>query len=150
LTELRGSVVHAEDCNWELTDLFLKEVLIMSPERIQRIREFADALAAFIEKRNDAPFFRKITFARYPSILRGELVKAQRREFLQAKDLLFSLDEYVEVFEAEDNTGAANWSLVRDLICIRLVEQLHKSGWLTNLKEEVAAGDEEQATGTRG
>jgi CRISPR-associated protein Cst1 len=86
------------------------------------------------------------------SILRGELVKAQRREFLQAKDLLFSLDEYVEVFEAEDNTGAANWSLVRDLICIRLVEQLHKSGWLTpeNLKEEVAAGDEEQATGTRG
>jgi hypothetical protein len=56
------------------------------------------------------------------------------------------------VFEAEDNAGAANWSLVRDLICIRLVEQLHKSGWLTpeNLKEEVAAGDEEQATGTRG
>ena len=152
LSELRGAVAHAEDCNWELTDLFLKEVLIMSPERIQRIREFADALAAFIEKRNDAPFFQKITFARYPWILRGELVKAQRREFLQAKDLLFALDDYVEVFEAEDNSGAANWSLVRDLICIRLVEQLHKTGWLTpeKLKEDVAAVEEEQATGTRG
>jgi CRISPR-associated protein Cst1 len=152
LSELRGAIAHAEDCNWELTDLFLKEVLIMSPERIQRIREFADALAAFIEKRNDAPFFQKITFARYPWILRGELVKAQRKQFLQAKDLLFALDDYVEVFEAEDNSGAANWSLVRDLICIRLVEQLHKSGWLTpeKLKEEVAAVEEEQATGTRG
>jgi len=124
----------------------------MSPDRIQRIREFADALAAYIEKRNDAPFFQKITFARYPWILRGELVKAQRKEFLQAKDLLFALDGYVEVFEAEDNSGAANWSLVRDLICIRLVEQLHKTGWLTpeKLQEEVAAVEEEQATGTRG
>ena len=124
----------------------------MSPDRIQRIREFADALAAYIERRNDAPFFQKITFARYPGILRGELVKAQRREFLQAKDLLFALDDYVEVFEAEDNSGAANWSLVRDLICIRLVEQLHKSGWLTpeKLKEEVATVEDEQAAETRG
>ena len=79
-------------------------------------------------------------------------MKAQRKEFLQAKDLLFALDGYVEVFEAEDNSGAANWSLVRDLICIRLVEQLHKTGWLTpeKLQEEVAAVEEEQATGTRG
>jgi len=152
LSELRGSIAHAEDCDWKLVDLFLQEVLIMSPDRIQRIREFADALAAYIEKRNDAPFFQKITFARYPWILRGELVKAQRKEFLQAKDLLFALDDYVEVFEAEDNSGAANWSLVRDLICIRLVEQLHKTGWLTpeKLQEEVAAVEEEQATGTRG
>ena len=152
LSELRGSIEHADECNWGLTDLFLQEVLIMSPDRIQRIREFADALAAYIEKRNDAPFFQKITFARYPGILRGELVKAQRKEFLQAKDLLFALDDYVEVFEAEDNSGAANWSLVRDLICIRLVEQLHKSGWLTpeKMKEEVATVEEEQAAETRG
>ena len=122
----------------------------MSPDRIQRIREFADALAAYIEKRNDAPFFQKITFARYPWILRGELVKAQRKEFLQAKDLLFALDDYVEVFEAEDNSGAANWSLVRDLICIRLIEILHKNGWLTaeKLKAEEAEEDEKQAVGT--
>ena len=65
--------------------------------------------------------------------------------------MLFALDDYVEVFEAEDNSGAANWSLVRDLICIRLVEQLHKSGWLTpeKLKEEVAAVEEEQAAERR-
>ncbi|MGA2186096.1 MAG: hypothetical protein ABSH47_24030 [Bryobacteraceae bacterium] len=152
LSELRGSIAHAEDCDWKLANLFMQEVLIMSPDRIQRIREFADALAAYIEKRNDAPFFRKITFARYPGILRGELVKAQRKEFLQAKDLLFALDDYVEVFEAEDNSGAANWSLVRDLICIRLVEQLQKTGWLTpeKLQEEVASVEEEQATEARG
>ena len=124
----------------------------MSPERIERIRNFGDALAAFIKARNDAPFFRSILYARYPSDLRGELVKAQRKQFLQSNDLLFSLDEYVEVFEAEDNAGTASWSLIRDLICIRLVEQLHKSGWLTpeKLGDENGAEEEQQAAEARG
>ena len=69
--KLRGASGTRKNASWDLTDLFLQEVLIMSPDRIQRIREFADALAAYIEKRNDAPFFQRITFARYPGILRG-------------------------------------------------------------------------------
>jgi CRISPR-associated protein Cst1 len=142
LSEAQGKVERFEDCNWELTDLFLKEVLGMSPDRISRIREFADLLATYIQKRNDATFFRRITYARYTWILRGELVKAQRNEFLKGRDLLFSLDTYLSVFEGEDGAGVADWSLVRDLICIRLVEQLHKAGWLT--ADKLVEASEEQ------
>jgi len=149
LSELRGNIAHAEDCDWELTDLFLKEVLIMSPERVQRIREFADSLASYIQTRNDDPFLKRITYATKPWVLRGELVKAQRKS-AKGADLLFSLDEYLQVFEAEDSIGVADWSLVRDLICIRLIELLHKNGWLTaeKLKAEEAEEDEKQAVGT--
>jgi len=149
LSALRGDIGHAEDCNWELTDLFLKEVLTMSPERVQRIREFADSLAKYIETKNDGPFFKRITYATKSWILRGELVKAQRKS-AKGTELLFTLNDYLSVFEAEDSVGVADWSLVRDLICIRLVEQLHNRGWLTpeKLKEEVAEEQEEQAVKT--
>lgn len=145
LSDTRRLIERPEDCNWELTDLFLKEVLGMSPDRISRIRDFADGLAKYIQTRNDAPFFRRITYARYPWILRGELVKAQRNEFLKGSDLLFSLDEYIAVFEGDDTAGVADWSLVRDLICIRLVEQLHKEGWLTPDKLVTDVVEEQQS-----
>jgi CRISPR-associated protein Cst1 len=150
LSELRGAVARPEGCDWRLTDLFLREVLTMNPERVERIREFADSLGAYIQKTNDVRLFRRITYAKYAWVLRGELVKAQRREFVDRGDLLFSLDDYLGVFEAEDSTGAANWSLVRDLICIRLVEQLHGSGWLTpeQLIDETADEEQEQAVKT--
>lgn len=150
LSQLHRNNVHAEDCDWQLTELFLKEVLTMDPERVQRIREFADSLGVYIQKTNDIRFFRRITYAKYAWVFRGELVKAQRREFVDRKDLLFSLDGYLGVFEAEDSTGAANWSLVRDLICIRLVEQLHDIGWLTpeKLKDDAAEEEQERAVET--
>ena len=121
----------------------------MSPERVQRIREFADSLANYIQTRNDDPFLKRITYATKPWVLRGELVKAQRKS-AKGADLLFSLDEYLQVFEAEDSVGVADWSLVRDLICIRLIELLHKNGWLTaeKLKAEEAEEEEKQAVGT--
>jgi CRISPR-associated protein Cst1 len=134
------------DCTWELADMFLEEVLGMSPDRIGRIREFADRIAAYVEDRNDISFFNAITRARYPSILRGELVKAQRRE--SRRGLLFSLDQYLAVFEGEDGAGVTEWSLIRDLISIRLVEQLYKSGWLTadKLSDEAAEEQDREPT----
>ena len=112
----------------------------MGPERVQRIREFADAVAAYIETRNDVSLYHRITYAKYPWMFRAGLVKAQRAS--AKKDLLFSFEDYLQVFEAEDSTGVADWSLVRDLICIRMVEQLHKSGWLT--PERVQEEDTEE------
>ena len=145
LSGTNEDVAHQDDCSWDLTKLFLEEVLGMSPDRIDRIRQFADTLALYIEKRNEAQFFRRMTYARYAWVLRGELVKAQRREFLAGNDLLYSLDEYLGVFEGEDGAGVVDWSLVRDLICIRLVEQLHKSQWLTPDKLKPADSDDDEA-----
>jgi len=138
LAEHRGSIERPDDCDWGLTDLFLKEVLGMSPDRVERIRTFADTLAEYIARKNDKAFFRAVTFSQRPGEFRNAFVKAQRNEYLDHRKLLFNFDEYIEVFEAEDNAGFADWSLVRDLICIRLIESLHKTGWLT--PEELTSG----------
>jgi CRISPR-associated protein Cst1 len=140
LAEHRGAIERPDDCSWELTDLFLKEVLVMSPDRVERIRAFADMLAEHIAEKNDRKAFRAITFAQRPWELRNALEKTQRNEYLANQRLLFSFDDYINVFEAEENAGFADWSLIRDLICIRLIEQLHKKRWLVpdDLKSEAA------------
>jgi hypothetical protein len=139
LSAQSGAITRPEDCSWALTDLFLKEVLGMSPDQIGRVRAFADLLADYVAEKNDRRIFRSITFAKKPWELRNALEKAQRNEYLKNQTLLFSFDEYINVFEAEDNAAFTDWSLVRDLICIRMIEQLYRKNWLVDedLKNEV-------------
>ncbi len=134
----------AVEPNWDLTELFLTEILGMSPDRITRMKDFADRLAAYIQSRNDGQFFKRMIYGRKAWEVRNVLVKAQRNEAMKGGDLLFSLDDYLAVFEAEDSVGLADWSLIRDLICIRLVEQLHGSGWLTPDKLSVEEEQEQE------
>lgn len=103
----------------------------MEQQRIEAIRKFADALAEHIKQRNDKRLLRDVIRADRAYEFRNALTKAQRNEADSNGRLLFGLDEYLAVFEADDSIGRADWSLVRDLISIRLVEQLHKSGFLT-------------------
>jgi CRISPR-associated protein Cst1 len=138
-----GTIKRPEAPNWELTELFLTEVLGMTAERIEQIREFADKLAEYIANRNDRSFFRAVAFAKRPWEVRNALVKAQRNEYLAGRDLLFTLDDYLTVFEAEDSAGIADWSLVRDLISIRMIETLHGKQSLTDEMLAEEAGEQQ-------
>jgi CRISPR-associated protein Cst1 len=115
--------------HWKFTELFLTEVLGMDKQRLEKIRDFADKLAVYIKEQNDKPLLHDILYKSKSWELRNTLTKAQRNEMLKGKKLLFGLEEYVAVFEAEDSVGALSWSLVRDLISIRLIEKLHELGW---------------------
>lgn len=145
LGELRGKLGETSECEWALADLVLKEVLGMAPERIVAIREFSDRLAKYVESRNDRQLFRSIVYADKLWELRNELTKAQRNEARQHNALLFGLDEYLAVFEAEDSVGVTDWRLIRDLISIRVVEQLQKSGHLASVSTD--GEDNAQKTG---
>lgn len=127
--DFEGRLNSPEIVCWPLTELFIKEVMGMDPRHIQSIKNFADTLAAHIEQTNDKNLFRQIVYSRHPWQLRSALTKAQRNEAKTNNKLLFGLDEYLEVFEAEDLVGKSDWSLTRDLISIRLVEQLYKHHW---------------------
>jgi len=41
-----------------------------------------------------------------------------------------TLDNYVSVFEEGEDLARVDWRLARDLVLIRMVEQLHANGWL--------------------
>jgi len=131
LSELRGRIERAQDCDWSLVSLFLQEVFGMERERVEAIRNFADRLAEHIRRRNDKGLFRSVVYAKAAWEFRNALTKAQRNEAQSNSQLLFGLDEYLAVFEAEGSVGRLEWSLTRDLISIRLVEQLYKLGFLS-------------------
>ena len=117
----------------------------MTADRVERIRNFADRLAAYIGARNDRRFFKAVVFSERPRELRNALEKALRNEFLNNQQLLFGFDDYIQVFEADDNAGFVDWTLIRDLISIRMVEQLHAARWLApdDLKSDSEAAQQE-------
>jgi hypothetical protein len=41
------------------------------------------------------------------------------------------MKEYLDVFDADSAVGLTDWSLTRDLISIRLVEQLYSKGFFS-------------------
>ena len=132
-----GATTETEDfkaVDWAISVLFMKEVMGMDERYAQRIRDFADKLAQYIEGRNDQQLFRNVVYCERPWQLRNALAKAQRNEARERNQLLFSLDDYLGVFEADDAVGRGDWSLVRDLVSIRLVEQLFNKGFFQ--KEE--------------
>lgn len=143
-----GNINNPELICWPLTELFIEEVIGMDPRHIQSVKNFADNLASHIEHTNDKNLFRQIVYSRYPWELRNALTKAQRNQAKTKNQLLFGLEEYLEVFEAEDMVGKSDWSLTRDLISIRLVEQLYQRQWFEkeDNKELLDDPDSEEAS----
>lgn len=120
-----------EMTDWSITAIFLKEVVGVDERRIGAIKQFADRLAEHISQTNDKGLFRGLVYSQRPWEVRNALTKAQRN---QAKDhgrLLFGLEDYLNVFEADSAVGRSDWSLSRDLISIRLVEQLYSKGFFS-------------------
>jgi CRISPR-associated protein Cst1 len=113
--------------DWELTALFLQKVMGMNKERLDHIRTFADRLADLIDEHNDRRLFRDLVFTAGEWQYRAILTKVQRQYAHDRNSLLFGLDEYLDIFLADDAGDRVSWSLVRDLISIRLVEQLFKN-----------------------
>lgn len=119
--------------SWALAELFLMEVLGMKKGRIEAIRAFADKLAGWIHAKNDRRLYNALMFGKMPE-LQHTLRRAQRDS--TSGDLLFGLDEYRDVWLHEDGDGF----LVRDLMCIRVVEQLHANGYFKE-NPDAAPGD---------
>ena len=90
----------------------------MKQARIEAVRGFADKLAGWIRNKNDKALYRSLVMDK-PSDLRHSLMRVQRASAEGAQPL-FGLDEYATVWLHEDGD---EW-LIRDLICIRVVEAL--------------------------
>lgn len=115
--------------DWSLTCFFLQRVLGMNSQKTELIRDFADQLADLIVKHNDAPLFKSLVYTSSEWKYRGILTRVQRQYASDRKRMLLTFDQYVDLFLATDAGERAPWSLIRDLISIRLVEQLFKQGF---------------------
>ena len=115
----------------------------MEKSRINAIREFADRLAAYIKEENDRPLFQKFhRISRYGE-LRVLLIKASNGRLKSGLAPIVDFEEFVQIFENPDSIERLDWNLARDLILIRLIEQLYQSGWFGD-KSDLLEDEEEK------
>lgn len=111
--------------SWKLTEPFLRRILHMDEVRITQIRQLGDQLAAYVKKQNDKRFFRNFYLeGKYPSF-RALLLKANTGHVQRGHPPILTLDTYTTVFEDGEELGKSNWTLARDLVLIRMIEQLY-------------------------
>lgn len=132
--------------SWKLTGLFLRKVMAMNKERIQQIRELGDRLAAYVSGQNDKRFFAAFFEPRY-DYFRTRLISANLAHVRRANPPLITLDPYIEVFEDGDETARSDWRLARDLVLIRMIEQLFQQDWLGSHPEAIPEVSEETESG---
>ncbi|MDH7597834.1 MAG: type I-B CRISPR-associated protein Cas8b1/Cst1 [Methanothrix sp.] len=131
--------------SWKLTELFLRRIMNMEKDRIDQIRTLADRLADYVFEENDKKFFAALFEPRY-DYFRTNLIRATLACVQKGKSPLIKFDPYIEIFENGDEIARSDWRLARDLVLIRMVEQLYQKGWLGSQPEAVPEISEELET----
>jgi CRISPR-associated protein Cst1 len=116
---------------WELIALFIRKVVLMDQKRINRICELGDGLAEYVRSQGGygKRFFRQFSKERKPSQIRALLMKANMDVIKAGKPPLFDMYGYIDVFEEGFEVMYADWLLARDLVLMRMIDQL-KDTWL--------------------
>lgn len=120
---------------WELTELFLKEVMSMDKTRIEHIRALGDRLADYVAAENDRRFFRAFYSEQNYTLLRNALLRANAAAVRRQGQPLVTFDQFVEVFEEGEDIPYKDWKLARDLVLIRMIERL--TPWLAQNAEAI-------------
>ncbi len=120
--------------NWPLTALFLEEIVGMEKQRVDAIRNFGDRLATYIAERNPG-FWNDFNLAKSYRGLRARLIRANREEEKADRPLLIGFDDFITIFEFGEETPRADWNLARDLVLIRVIEQLHQRRFFQQHRE---------------
>lgn len=122
--------------SWPLVELFLRKVVLMDASMIAGIREFGDRLADYIERTGDKKFFRGLRVAKDYGQFRLLLIYKLERA---AKNgvLLINYDEYVGIFEDANETIPGGWRLARDLVLIRIIDQLYHRNKIADVADEL-------------
>lgn len=114
--------------SWDLTALFLKGMLNMEKRRIDHIRDLGDRLADYIQMHNDRKLLRTLYSERQYWRFRVALLRAIKDNM--SSEPLVTFDAYVSIFEEGEDFERADWTLARDLLLIRIFEQLQRQGTL--------------------
>lgn len=116
--------------SWKLTELFMERMMGMDKERIRQVRELGDRLAAYVDTQNDRRFFMNFFAEQNYSNFRTNLIKVNINHVKRGNSPLITLEPYIEIFEDGEEIERSNWRLARDLVLIRMIEQLYNTGWL--------------------
>jgi CRISPR-associated protein Cst1 len=129
--------------SWQIAEQFLRRIMHMDPDRIGQIRTLGDRLAEYVSSQNDRRFFREFFKLQRYDFFRTLLIRANLVHVKNGHAPLLTLDPYIAVFEEGDEVARTDWRLARDLVLIRMIEQLHTLGWLGRQPDLLATTIEE-------
>jgi CRISPR-associated protein Cst1 len=136
--------------NWPLLALFLERIIRMESTRVEQIRTLGDGLALYVRRQGGRGkrFFRHFFTEQNPSAFRALLIKANIAHMKDKQPSLFDMDTYIEVFEEGYEIMRPDWRLARDLVLMRMIDQL--KDWLAQnpdaTPEEKENGEHEDDT----
>lgn len=115
---------------WNLTELFLEEVLNMERERIEAIRKLGEALAYEIAEEHDRRLFGKLTRqVRSYAELRNQLIQLKIRQLKSEREQVLDFAKFLLIFEEGEEVIRTDWKLAWDLTQIRMLDELHRLDW---------------------
>ncbi len=133
---------------WPLLALFLRKVMTMDDKYIEQIRILGDKLARYTRSYGGKRFFRQFFTEQNTSNFLDLLSKTNISyvKLTGGSETLFDLDGFLEVFMDGKELLRPEWRLARDLVLIRMVEQL--KDWIadnpdTVPEEDIQAGSAE-------
>ncbi len=115
--------------SWKITQEFLRRIMHMEKDRIDQIRNMGDRLAEYVSSQNDKRFFQEFFIQNRYEFLRNRLLKANLAHVKRGNAPFVEFEPYIQVFEEGTELARSDWRLARDLVLIRMVEQLHTLGW---------------------
>ena len=130
------------DRNWFLIELFLQKVVRMDTERLDQIRTLGDGFALYVRRQGGAGkrFFRPFFTERNPEYFRALLIKANIAHKRDGQPSLFDMETYHSVFEEGNEVMRPDWRLARDLVLMRMIDQL--TDWLAQNRDAVPQEDQ--------
>lgn len=132
----------ADLVSWPLVELFVQEVLLMTDDRVAKLKELGDKLADYTRYQGGKRFFRQFfTVQRSDHFL--TLLNKTNIDYTRYKrgaETLFDLDSFLALFMESDEVLRSDWRLMRDLVLIRMVEQLRD--WIANNADAIPSEEE--------
>jgi CRISPR-associated protein Cst1 len=124
--------------SWNLTELFLREVVGMDQVRIAAIRSLGDRLAEEIDEENNRRLLRQAYSARDYGTVRRLLLRANLSRLNRNSVPIIGFDDFLVVFEEGEELARVDWRLAWDLVLIRTIEELHRRGKTQLVQEAVS------------
>ena len=129
---------------WELTELFLKEVVALEKSRIDAIKQLGDKLADEIEGNNDKRLWSKLIRADKPRAVRNILITQSIKNIKDSKEPVISFDSFLEIFEEGEELARVDWKFAWDLVIIKVIDGLYEKKWFEKNKEMLEIKENEE------
>ena len=138
--------LNLELMTWNITELFLKEVVGMEKNRIEAIKILGDKIAMEIVTNNDKRLWEQVYRVSYPKKfdkIRNILIKQSARMIKNSKEPLTNFENFIDIFEEGEEIARSNWELAWDLVIIKIIDKLYETKWFEENKDVLEVKEEE-------